>query len=43
MKRETVGKGEKGMGRKGGVRIQPTRVQSGREFAPQHRGGIPSK
>ncbi len=38
----TVGEGEKGMGRKGGVSIQPTRDQSGREFVPRHRGGIPS-
>jgi hypothetical protein len=40
----TIGEREKGMGRKGGeVSIQPTRDQSGREFAPPHKGGSPSK
>jgi hypothetical protein len=44
LRRGTVGEGEKGMGEEGGgVSIQPTRDQSGREFAPRHRGGIPSK
>jgi hypothetical protein len=41
--RGTVGEGEKRIGRKGGVSIQPTRDQSGRGFAPRYRGGIPSK
>jgi hypothetical protein len=43
LRRGTVGEGEKGMGRNGGVSLQPTRDQSGREFAPRLRGGIPSK
>jgi hypothetical protein len=32
--------GERGMKEWGGVSIQPTGDQSGREFAPRHKGGI---
>jgi hypothetical protein len=40
---ETVGEREKGMGRKGGgVSIQPTRDQRGRD-SRHDKGGIPSK
>jgi hypothetical protein len=45
LRRGTIGEREKGIGRNrgGGVSRQPTRDQSGRELAPRHRGGIPSK
>ncbi len=40
---EPLGRGERGMGSEGGVSTHPTGEQSGRELAPQHKGGFPSK